>query len=394
MHDVHTSPEFGIAGSWLAEYTLTALDAGVVLFDANGLASQWNARSASLLGVTEQELAGRRLDDEVLGLLDARQRPITSATDPVRRVLTTGDAVTSFDVHVSGSGWRTLSLLPVFGPDRAPRAVLVSIASVDAERPSSSDVEWQLTARSLLKSAMAATLVVDRSGAILEWNDKLLELTGQGEVDLIDAHLEDLCDVDAEWVWQQLRDEPHDWVQGTTWALRPDGSETAVIGRFAQVDWPDHGPAIAVQLIDPYELIHREADARESAELLLFAEAEIPMVLLTDHGIVADANPAALQLFGTPKLAMIGHPLTDHLEGLDEVRLRSGAVEARVRTGRVPIGPCTVRDRLGDRPSVTMSLTSMSVPDAPSPYLVAQFSTIRTAPLSELGGDAARERLG
>lgn len=375
MNQVHTSPEFGVGGAWLAEYTLTALDAGVVIFDANACVSQSNQRAATLLGVSEEELAGRTLGDAMLRLVDSNRRPLDATTDPVRQVLASGEPTVSFGVGVLQRpldiAWRTLSLLPVFGPDRQPRSVLMTVAArTGAGSPSGAG--WQLAARSMLKSGLAATMLVDRSGSVLEWNDRLLDLTGRGDIELIDAHLDDLCDVDAEWVWEQLRDERDEWVQGTTWALRTDGTETAVVGRFAHIEWPEVGDAVMVQLLDPYDLLDQDSSTGESPDSQLFARAEIPMFLITDSGTIADANPRALELLGRPKLAVLGHPIVNHLVGLTDDRLRSSTAEARVRTGSVTIGTYLVRDRDGRDPIATALVASMSLRDAPSPYLVIQ----------------------
>lgn len=410
MHPVHTSTDFGIGGAWLAEYTLAALDAGIVFFDANGRASQWNERAAALLGVSEEQLAGRALADADLALVDGDRRPLNVASDPVRRVLRDGEAQQSCRVGIpdatDGLVWRTLSLLPVFGPDREPRAVLATVVPVHAPAASTvttapaapatddgNSTEWQLAARSILKSAITASIVVDRRGNVVEWNDRFLEMTARGEVELIDAHLEDLCDVDLEWVWEQLAQRTDDWVQGTTWALRSDGVEVAVVGRFSQVEWPDVGDVVVIQLLDPYEMLHRDTRLRETAELQLFAQAEMPMLLITELGIVADANAEALSLLGQPKLAVIGQPLAEHLIGLDPDRLRECAVEARASATRIPVGTFLARDQAGEDPVVVASLTALAIPAAPSPYLVVQLAspTHRIAGMAG-PGDAGRFR--
>jgi PAS domain S-box-containing protein len=355
-----------------------------VIFDANARVSQSNQRAAALFGVSEEELAGRGLGDASLRLVDSNRQPLDIDTDPVRRVLASGEPAVSFSVGVLQPpldiAWRTLSLLPVFGPDRRPRSVLATVAGrTVAGKPNGAD--WQLTARSMLKSGLAATMLVDRSGSVLEWNDRLLDLTGRGDIELIDAHLDDLCDVDAEWVWEQLHDERDEFVQGTTWALRADGAETAVVGRFAHIEWPDVGDAVMVQLLDPYDLLDHDSSTGESPDSQLFARAEIPMFLITDSGIIADANPRALELLGRPKLAVLGHPIVDHFVGLSDDRLRSCTAEARVRTSSVQIGTFVVRDRDGRDPIATALVASMSLRDAPSPYLVIQLvEADRSAP--------------
>lgn len=389
MEPTHTSPEFGIGGAWLAEYTLTALDAGVLVFDGTARATQWNRRAADLLGVTERELAGCTLGDESLGLLDAAQRPIDMSSDPVRRVLLTGEASAGFEIGVQRSAgsvvWCAATLLPVYGPDRWPRAVLASLVEIDGNRLTG-EAAWQLAARAVMRSGICASLLVDAHGSVIEWNDRLLDVTGRTDVDLMDAHLDDVCDVDLAWVRDQLANGL-EHVDGTTWIVHADGSERPVIGRFAPLDWPSTPGGLLIQMIDPHELLDREAAVRRQAELHVFAHAEVAMLLVDDDGVVADVNPAALRLFGQGKPVLTGHPLTEHLVGLDADVLRDGIVEARTGGGLVGLGTYLVCDHDGADPVVSASIASMSLPEAPSPYLVVQLPSPphATAPSHHVG---------
>jgi PAS domain S-box-containing protein len=374
MEPTHTSPEFGIGGAWLAEYTLTALDAGVLVFDGTARAVQWNRRAAQLLGVTEAELAGRSLADATLGLTHVGGRPVDMASDPVRRALLTGEPERRVEIGVERSPgavtWCAATFLPVYGPDRWPRAVLASLTEVAGVRLTG-DAAWQLVARAVVRSGIAASILVDADGSVVEWNDRLLDLTGRTDVDLMDAHVDDVCDVDLGWVRDQLG-TGLDHVDGTTWVVRSDGTEHPVVGRFARLEWPNTTDGLLIQLVDPNELLDREAAMRRQADMHVFAHADTPMLLVDDDGVVVDTNHAALELLGQGKPVVTGHRLTEHLVGLDLDRLRECVLDARVTGVRVPLGTFVVRDHDGLDPVVTASVTSMSVPGAPSPYLFVQ----------------------
>ena len=175
MDTVFASPEFGIAGAWLAEYTLTGLDAGVVVFDVHGQVAQWNRTAARLLGVAEETLAGRPLTDPELALTGVHGRPLTPADDPVRRVLATGEPVRAVTIG-TGAGtdvlaWRRLDVLPVFGVDRGARAAIATVVG-GAPFGLEGSQDWQGAARALLHGDLLANVVVDRCGRVVEWNSR------------------------------------------------------------------------------------------------------------------------------------------------------------------------------------------------------------------------------
>ncbi len=264
MSRAYTSIDFGLGGPGLAEYTLTALGAAVVLFDGEARIKQWNAAAGAMLGLPERELAGHRLSDDELALVDPDLEPITEITDPVRSVAADGEPVMGVVIGVRGGDeglqWRMLNLVPVVGPGRAPRSVLVSICDVtDTFRARSRVADWQWMAHTLLRQSVSAALVVDRDGTILEWNDRALVLVGRSDADVIGSNLAEVCDLDLEWVWNELHQVGDSSLEGVTFVPRPDRSELAVFGRFTLAHWPGFGEVVFVQLLDPSRFLRGES---------------------------------------------------------------------------------------------------------------------------------------
>jgi PAS domain S-box-containing protein len=414
---VHTSTDFGIGGAWLAEYTLTALGAGIVLFDAAGHATQWSSVAPGLLGLDDETLAGRALHDPALAAVWTDRRPLDDQDDPVQTVLRTGEplvdvvigvpdpAARAADATTPPTGprrdaptvdaaersparrhararaaseretalrWRSLCLLPVFGVDHRPRAVLASVVDVtDAVDVRGVVARWQLMARSLLADAITATVVVDRSGTIVEWNPRAVELVDRGEADLIGCPLADLCDIDVEWIWEQVRQAPNGIVEGTTWAVRRLGPEVEVFGRFSLADWPDLGEVVVAQLLDPSGYVEDGAVRRAAVGTGVFEHAVLPMLLITEYGMIVDANHRAAGLLGCGRPDMTGGLALQHLHGLTWERLRSRIAEAKANVTTVEVGTFTARGDDGATIEVAAYVSPLC-DDGPSPLLLLQ----------------------
>lgn len=372
MDAIHTTTDFGIAGPWLAEYTLTAVGAGVVLFDANGRIVQWDRHASELLGVSEQDLAGRALHDDAIGAFWHDRSRLTPADDPVADVLTSGVTTSGLTIGVAAAKqpatrWLTLNLLPVFGVDHAPRAVFASLVDGTATVEARSDTTaWHMALRSVTRSAIAAVILLDRHGEILEWNEQVISLSGLNEIDLISAKFSDVCDVDVDWLWRELDDADAGGVEGVTFVAHRLDREIAVHGRFSVLDHPEYGQVAMAQLLPPRE---GTAEAQPDTGVNVFERSVVPMLVLTDSGTIVDANPAAVALLERTRTTLIGDPAICHLGGLASDDLHRAIADAKVLPVPIDAGRCVDRRATGRDLSVMVS-TTMS--DSPSALLLVQ----------------------
>jgi len=207
MSTAYTSTDFGIAGAWLAEYTLDALGAGVVVFDSFGHMMQWNDRAPSVLGLEPESMSGRSLGDLGWNVTDANGVRIPAGRCPVTDVLRTGESIATM-IHVpQPDGTRRaigMRILPVFSHAGYTRGALASLVPHDDIEPvgpyqSQSGDSWASFEYSLL-----ARLVVDPIGRLLDWNRQLLALTGYDDLSVADRRFEQICNLDLAWMWSSL----------------------------------------------------------------------------------------------------------------------------------------------------------------------------------------------
>jgi PAS domain S-box-containing protein len=252
VSSVYESTDFGIAGAWLAEYLLASLDAGVIVCDHGGRIVQWNATAAQLVGMREEDLAGRRFADGSWGARRLDGSRLTARDNPVRAVFDTGERSAPEVIGVTrpdgARGWISVSALPVFGPDRQVRAALASLVDVTAQvNLQRTNVETMVWARTTFEHSLSAHLVFDRDGRIRDWNRSLLRLVDCSDIELIDAHLADICDLDLEWVWGEL-DGERQAIEGRTLIDR-GGEQIPVFGFLTLADWPQVGRAVSAQFL-------------------------------------------------------------------------------------------------------------------------------------------------
>lgn len=351
MSTAYTSTDFGIAGAWLAEYTLDALGAGIVVFDSFGHMMQWNDRAPTILALEAESMAGRSLGDPAWCVTDANDLRVPPGRCPVSDVLRTGESVaTTIHVPLPDGSRRAVAMrvLPVFshaGYTRGAIASLVVRDAIDLERtyqPRNAD-HWASFEYSLL-----ARLVVDPIGRIVDWNRQLLALTGYDDLTVAEKRFEQICNLDLAWMWSSLEVANGEPMEGWI-SVRPadNGPMVPVFGHFRLVLDAEAGPVMSIELIDPTEL-QRPADKQVS--LLgteVFAAAAVPMLAITDTGDIVDANEAAGNLIGRPATALRQESISRFVGGLDGTELRDLVINARRSPATVDAGPRVVHRAAG-----------------------------------------------
>ncbi len=376
MDAMHSTTDFGIGGPWLAEYTLASIGAGVMLFDMTGHVVQWDRPAAELLGIREQDLAGCALHGDVIGTVWQDGSRITPADDPVRDVLDSGRTSSGLTIGVPADGelatrWLTLNLLPVFGVDQAPRAVLASLVDVsDKIEARSTETAWHMALRSIIRAGIVAIVLLDPAGEILEWNEHVLGLADRNEVDLISSKFSDVCDVDVDWLWSQLEGADAGSVEGLTWVTHRLGREIAVHGRFTKLDHPTYGRTVMAQLMAPTDGLVNEEPSPTGTGSTMFQRSVVPMLMVTDSGTIVDANASAASLLQRPRTSLFGEPAICHLGGLASDDFQRALSEANVRPDPVAAGRCVDR-RTGGGGEMSVVI-SATISDSPASLLLVQ----------------------
>lgn len=351
MSTAYTSTDFGIAGAWLAEYTLDAIGAGLVVFDSFAHMMQWNDRAPIVLGLEPAAMSGRSLGDLSWNVTDANGVRIPAGRCPVSDVLRTGESIATV-IHVpQPDGHRravTMRILPVFSHAGYTRGAIASLVpNEDIEQLASYHSKgadhWASFEYSLL-----ARLVVDPAGRLMDWNRQLLGLTGHDDLSIAEQRFDDVCNLDLAWMWNSLdvaNGEPMEgWI-----SIRPadGGPMVPVFGHFRLVNNPEAGPAMSIELIDPTEL---ERPNDKNVTLLgteVFNAAAVPMMAITDSGEVVDVNDAAADLLGRNPMTIRQEPIGHFVDGLVGERLKTHVITARRTPATVDAGTYVVKQTGG-----------------------------------------------
>lgn len=351
MSTAYTSTDFGIAGAWLAEYTLDAIGAGLVVFDSFGHMMQWNDRAPLVLGVEPEAMSGRTLGDPGWNVTDANGVRIPAGRCPVSDVLRTGESVATV-VHVPQPDGHvraiTLRILPVFSHSGYTRGAIASLVPhEDVEQlagyASKGGDHWASFEYSLL-----ARLVVDPIGRLVDWNRQLLALTGYDDMSIADRRFDDVCNLDLAWMWSSLEVANGEPMEGWI-SIRPadTGPMVPVFGHFRLVNNQETGPAMSIELIDPAEL---ERPNDKNVTLLgteVFNAAAVPMLAITDSGEVVDVNDAAADLLGKNPVSVRQEHVGQFVDGFDGERLKTHVIAARRSPVTVDAGTYSVKQTGG-----------------------------------------------
>jgi PAS domain-containing protein len=351
MSTAYTSTDFGIAGAWLAEYTLDALAAGIVVFDSFGHMMQWNDRAPTILGLEPESMCGRSLGDLGWDVTDASGVRIPPGRCPASDVLRTGESVaTTVHVPLVDGSRRAIAIriLPVFSHAGYTRGAIASLVPSDGIEPEDGFQPRNADHWASFEYSLSARLVVDPIGRIIDWNRQLLALSGYDDVSVADRRFEDICNLDLAWMWSSLEVANGEPMEGWI-SIRPAGGGPLlpVFGHFRLVGSIETGPAMSIELIDPTEL---QRPTERTTTLLgteVFAAAAVPMIAITDAGEIVEANDAAGDLLGRPSSHLRQEPIGRFVEGMEGAELRTHVVAARRCPATVDAGVATVRQAGG-----------------------------------------------
>ncbi len=171
-----------------AAQVVDALEAGVLVMDAEGVVTRCNGSAARLIGADRAGVLGRRLplpESEVL--LDADGTPITAANNPIARVLRTGRAerrILMWFLRQGKSVWLEMSLQPL------PRGggVVCSLIDVTERRDAERDLrEARDRAERYLNMAGSVIVALDQELRVTMINRAGLELLGYSKGELMGA---------------------------------------------------------------------------------------------------------------------------------------------------------------------------------------------------------------
>jgi PAS domain-containing protein len=362
MSAAFTSTSFGISGAWLAEYTLDALGAAVVVFDSSAHITQWSDRAPEVFGVEAEALAGRSLGDPDWGVFDGDGDPVVAGRCPVSEVLRTGETVaTTLTIRqVDGAGRLVaIRILPVFSHNGYIRGALASAVHAGEPDPpafrSRGGDRWVS-----FEYGIAARIVVDRAGTLLDWNRELLVMTGFDDLAIAQRRFDQVCNLDLAWIWNSLEASDGRPMEG--WVgmrLADDDHELPVFGHFRLMSSFARSDALSIELIDPTDF-QRPADRPIS--LLgteVFAAATVPMLAVSDAGEIVDANEAAAAFLGRPASALRQEPVGRMFGGFEPDELQTHIAHARRAPGSVLLGPRTVCHADGTRRRAVIVLRAM-----------------------------------
>ncbi len=343
-----------------------AIDGAIVMFDETGRIVRSNQAAAALLHLSDAALRGRRLGAEGWNVVDAGGVRFECRNNPIWDVLVSGQPIAGVMIGVPSLDgtrlWLRMSATPVLDLAGEARAVIASFCESDRphERPAA-DSSAQV--RGSFEYSLTAHLVVDRDGQVIDWNRRLLEMTGLSEFDLVDRKLDEVCNVDVGWLWSALGDTESAPVEGYTWVSRFGASDLEVFGSFRFVDRPLVGRVVVVQLLDPASFTRPAPRARPSGRAVAraaFDAAAVAMMLVSMEGEIIESNSAAATLVGRSAQELVQEPLSQHLVGVDSAEWKRLTIEALGRTSPVVLSQRLVSPSNGRPRDVEVRVSAMT----------------------------------
>lgn len=161
--------------------TLASIGDAVVVADVAGHVLDMNPAAEELLGRTEEEAKGGQVAD-LLGLSEAGEGRLSA-------VLASGDPVQIADGEASARD-RSVPLAGTFAPIRTDTGKILGVVGV--LRDAGAERREELRFKRIVESAPDALVIVKPDGTIWSVNDRVTQLYGYGQNDLVGSPIEKL----------------------------------------------------------------------------------------------------------------------------------------------------------------------------------------------------------
>jgi diguanylate cyclase (GGDEF)-like protein/PAS domain S-box-containing protein len=287
---------------------LEALTDGLVVQDTDGRIVEWNSAAARLLGLTDDELAGRTSFDTRWRSVHADGRPWPGDEHPAIDALRTGRPVSArtMGVHRPDGSliWLEVDSRPILDADGRVVSALTLFSDIAARFDAESMSETlALQLRQAIDASGIGTAILDSDGSTVFVNEAYCEIVGRAPEQLLGR---------PHTVWVHPDDANGRGAGLPT--LRPDGEIRSTVDlrvesggdarwvrtHVSRLEDPMQGRRFIIQLEDVTNqrqlqsaLRHSEEIARTSLESL-----EQGVILADATGTIHQMNPAAVRILG------------------------------------------------------------------------------------------------
>jgi len=170
---------------------LTNLEAGVVVHAPDTTIIMNNHRAAELLGLSDDQMKGRKAFDPNWNFIDESSNPILPEEYPVNRILSTKKQFRNFILGVRRNvfediAWLTVNGFPVFDDKGEITEILISFIDITEFKLAQNALfESEAKFRNLVWNMQVGVLLQGTEADILMCNPKALELLGLSEDQLL-----------------------------------------------------------------------------------------------------------------------------------------------------------------------------------------------------------------
>ncbi|MBT4814682.1 MAG: response regulator [Lentisphaerae bacterium] len=166
---------------------LQGLQAAVVVHAADTRIVMSNQMAADLLGVGEEEMAGKRAPDPAWDFVDEDGTPMVQRDYPVNAVLRTRNRVTDLLVGIKHHGpdqtvWVVVNAFPLLSPDSTVEKVVVTFTDVSARRRM--EEERRELETQILQAQKLESLGALAGGIAHDFNNLLVGILGNADLAL------------------------------------------------------------------------------------------------------------------------------------------------------------------------------------------------------------------
>lgn len=306
------------------ENLVNDLQVGVMVADENSQIVLTNPAAQELLGLKQEEILGRSCMDPDWDVIDESGKPMAPEEFPISRAINSGHSVSAVVMGVARPNlmeriWVLASADPVFDAAGSLQRVVCSFSDLTERKVAEmARMELETRFRMVVEGLGECVIITDLDDAVVFANDRLFELTGYKEEEVIGKVGYRIWLPQEDWETAKERN-----------SRRREGIEETyekqMIRKDGSIIWVSVCAtpfrSVTGEVIGTLGALSDVTDRHRAEEAVLKSEERLHLALESSNDGMWDWNLTTGEVYKSPELnRLLGHPESETIQTRDALR--------------------------------------------------------------------------
>ena len=301
------------------ESRFSSVQSGVLWQSSDGRIIHANKIASDIFGIPAETIRGRSSLDPIWKMVDESGNPVPGDKHPSMITLQTGKPILNtvrglFSDKSTEMLWLLISTEPIYSKkEEKPSGVLITFNDItELKKMQFACLESETAFRSLLKQSEDCVILHDLKGKIVEANDKACMTLQYSREELLamnaaELELDNRITGESSFAWEKM--EPNKALIFSSLRTKRDGTVFSAEIRLCLVDLKGEQFVLLLSRDASECLRYLEKSEKIQASFLrIIEENPDAVIIVSEDGTIAYANPSACKIFSTSKDDLVGKP--------------------------------------------------------------------------------------